>query len=91
VTAFYMSSEYPIPMYAEGVVIEPISMEEYKAMAETEARKILDGERQGRPPARLRERYTIAAAPEATAAAKHKSDAIVMASHTGASGGAARQ
>lgn len=86
VTAFYMSSEYPIPMYAEGVVIEPISMDEYKAMAETEARKILDAVMAKAQAAGVTcaTRHVIASSPwEAILAAADavNADAIVMASH----------
>lgn len=85
-TAFYASPEYPIPMYAEGVVIEPISMDEYKAMAEKEARKILDAVTAKAQSAGVActTRHAIASSPwEAilTAAEGAKADAIVMASH----------
>ena len=86
VTAFYMSPEYPIPMYAEGVVIEPVSMDEYKAMAETEARKIFDDVKAQAQSAGVvcATRHVIASSPwEAilAAAGEVKADAIVMASH----------
>jgi nucleotide-binding universal stress UspA family protein len=86
VTAFYMSSEYPIPMYAEGVVIEPISMEEYKAMAETEARKILDDVKAKAQAAGVActTRHVIASSPWESileAAGEVGADVIVMASH----------
>ena len=85
-TAFYAAPDYPIPMYADGVVYEPVSKKEYAAMMEKEADNIL-----GAAAAKAKSAgvncatvHAIAAAPwEAilAAAKKEKCDAIVMASH----------
>ncbi len=85
-TAFYASPEYPIPMYAEGVIIEPISMDEYKATADQEAQKILDAvaERARAAGVDCATKHAVAASPwEAIlkAAQEIGADAIVMASH----------
>ena len=85
-TAFYAAPDYPIPMYADGVVYEPVSKKEYAAMMDKEATKIL-----GAAAAKAKSAgvscatlHSIAPAPwEAIidAAKKEKCDAIVMASH----------
>ena len=85
-TAFYAAPDYPIPMYADGVVYEPVSKKEYAAITEKEAGKILGAaaakaKAAGVPCATV---HAIAHAPwEAIldAAKKQKCDAIVMASH----------
>ena len=41
-TAFYAAPDYPLPMYADGVVYEPVSKKEYAAMMAKEATKVLD-------------------------------------------------
>jgi nucleotide-binding universal stress UspA family protein len=41
ITAFYASPEYPTPIVAEGIVLEPISLAEYEARANEQAQKIL--------------------------------------------------
>jgi nucleotide-binding universal stress UspA family protein len=85
-TAFYASPDYPLPMYADGVVYEPVSKKEYADLAAKEARKVLDdvvrkAQKEGVECGTV---HAIAAAPwEAilAAAKKQKVDAIVMASH----------
>jgi nucleotide-binding universal stress UspA family protein len=85
-TAFYASPDYPLPIYADGVVYEPFSRKEYAARCEKEAAKILAA---GAAEAKLAgvalaSAHAISASPwEAilAAARKHKCDAIVMASH----------
>ena len=42
ITAFYAAPDYPLPMYADGVVYEPVSKKEYAAMMAKEATKVLD-------------------------------------------------
>lgn len=85
-TGFYASPDYPLPVYADGVVYEPFSRKEYAARCKKEAAKILD------PVAAKAEAAAVAfssadaisASPwEAilAAARKNKCDAIVMASH----------
>lgn len=86
VTLFYASPDYPMPMYAEGVVFEPVSKREYAKQAAAAADKVLS-----RAAAKAKSAgvacttaHAIAAAPwEAilAAAKKSKCDAIVMASH----------
>ena len=85
-TAFYASPEYPTPIVAEGIVLEPVSLADYEARANEEAREILQ------PVVRQAEAAGVACASEhliATvpweailrAAATVGADAIVMASH----------
>ena len=86
VTVFYAAPDYPLPAYADGVVYEPVSRKEYAKLAAADAKKILDAAVAKSVAAGVAtaSAYTIAAAPwEAilAAAKKHKSDAIVMASH----------
>lgn len=86
VTVFYASPDYPMPIYAEGVIFEPVSKREYAKQAAEGAQKVLD-----RAAAKAKAAgvdcttaHVIAAAPwEAilAAARKGKCDAIVMASH----------
>ena len=38
-TAFYASSDYPMAIYAEGIVYEPLTQKEYAALAAKEAAK----------------------------------------------------
>lgn len=86
VTVFYASPDYPMPIYAEGVIFEPVSKREYAKQAAEGAQKVLD-----RAAAKAKAAgvdcataHVIAAAPwEAilAAAKKGKCDAIVMASH----------
>jgi nucleotide-binding universal stress UspA family protein len=85
-TAFYASPDYPLPMYADGVVYEPVSKKEYTELAAKEAAKVLDAVVKKATSAGVEcgTVHAIAAAPwEAilAAAKKHKVDAIVMASH----------
>ena len=42
VTAFYAAPDYPLPMYADGVVYEPVSKKEYTTLMAKEAQKVLD-------------------------------------------------
>lgn len=85
-TAFYAAPDYPVPMYADGVVYEPVSKKEYAAMMEKEAAKILGAAADKAKSAGVAcaTVHSIAPAPwEAilAAAKKEKCDAIVMASH----------
>jgi nucleotide-binding universal stress UspA family protein len=85
-TAFYAAPDYPMPAYADGVVYEPVSRKEYAKLAAEDAQKILDAAvaKAAADGVDCKTSYTIASAPwEAilAAAKKHKSDAIVMASH----------
>jgi nucleotide-binding universal stress UspA family protein len=85
-TAFYAAPDYPLPAYADGVVYEPVSRKEYAKLAAADAAKILEpmAAKASSAGVECTTAYTIASAPwEAilAAAKKHKSDAIVMASH----------
>jgi nucleotide-binding universal stress UspA family protein len=40
-TVFHASPEYPTPIVAEGIVLEPISLAEYEARAKEQAQNIL--------------------------------------------------
>ena len=85
-TAFYAAPDYPMPAYADGVVYEPVSRREYARLATEDAEKILDAAAAKAAAAGVdcKTAFAIASAPwEAilAAAKKHKSDAIVMASH----------
>ena len=85
-TGFYASPDYPLPAYADGVLYEPVSPQEYAAMCKKEADRILGaiGAKAKAAGIRFTAVYAIAAAPwEAilAAARKEKCDAIVMASH----------
>jgi nucleotide-binding universal stress UspA family protein len=85
-TVFYAAPDYPMPAYADGVVYEPVTRREYTKLASADAQKILDAASAKAESAGIdcKTSFSIAAAPwEAilAAARKHKSDAIVMASH----------
>ena len=85
-TGFHASPDYPLPVYAEGVVFETVSRKEYAAQCRMEADKIL-----GAIAARAKAAdvpFTGASAISSSpweailaAARKQKCDAIVMASH----------
>ena len=86
VTAFYAAPDFPVPAYADGVVYEPLSREEYGKLAGQDAEKILSDVAKKAAAAEVacNSTYAIAGAPwEAIldAAKKSKCDAIVMASH----------
>jgi nucleotide-binding universal stress UspA family protein len=85
-TAFYASPDYPMPAYADGVMYDPVSPKEYAAMCKKDADRILGAVGTKAKAARVQfaAEHAIAAAPWKAilaAAKKHKSDAIVMASH----------
>ena len=85
-TAFHASPDYPLPAYADGVMFDPVSPEEYAAMCKKEADRILGavGAKAKSAGLRFAAVQAIAASPwEAilAAAKKQKCDAIVMASH----------
>jgi len=85
-TGFHASPAYPLPVYAEGVVFEPISRKEYAAQCRKEADEIL-----GIIAAKAKAAHVAFSATSAissspweailAAARKEKCDAIVMASH----------
>jgi nucleotide-binding universal stress UspA family protein len=85
-TAFHASPDYPLPVYADGVVYDPVSRSEYAAACRKEANRILAavGAKAKRARVRFSQAQSISAAPwEAilAAARRNRCDAIVMASH----------
>jgi nucleotide-binding universal stress UspA family protein len=85
-TGFHASPDYPMPVYAEGVVFEPVSRREYAEQCRKDADRILGVIASKARTARVA--FTpvsaIASAPWEgilAAARKNKCDAIVMASH----------
>jgi nucleotide-binding universal stress UspA family protein len=85
-TGFHASPDYPLPVYADGVVFEPLSRKEYAAQCKKEADRILDTVAVKARAAGVA--FTgvsaISSSPwEAilATARKQKCDAIVMASH----------
>jgi nucleotide-binding universal stress UspA family protein len=85
-TGFYASPDYPLPAYADGVMYQAVSRQEYAAASKKEADRILSavGAKAKAAGIGFTAFHAIAAAPwEAilAAAGKEKCDAIVMASH----------
>ena len=85
-TAFFAAPEMPLPIYAEGVVFQPLSKKEYTASMAKEAEKILDAvvARAKAAGVACTAAHAIAPSPwEAILAAAKKGgcDVIVMASH----------
>ena len=85
-TGFHASPDYPLPVYADGVVFEPLSRKEYAAQCKKEADRILNDVAVKARAARVAFAgvSTISSSPwEAilATAKKQKCDAIVMASH----------
>ena len=85
-TAFYASPEYPTPIVAEGIVLEPVSLKDYEARANEEARAILQPvvEQANAAGVAAASEHLIASVPwEAILRAANTvgADAIVMASH----------
>jgi nucleotide-binding universal stress UspA family protein len=85
-TGFHVSPDYPMPVYADGVIFEPLAPEDYRAQCKKEADRILNAVAIKARAARVRfsGAHAISSTPwEAilAAAKKHRCDAIVMASH----------
>jgi nucleotide-binding universal stress UspA family protein len=85
-TAFHASPDYPMPVYADGVIFEPVTPEEYKAQCKKEADRILNAVAVKARAARVAfsATHAISSTPWQAilaAARKQKCDAIVMASH----------
>ncbi|HEX5865683.1 MAG TPA: universal stress protein [Casimicrobiaceae bacterium] len=85
-TGFHASPDYPLPVYADGVVFEPLSRKDYAAQCKKEADRILSDVAVKARAARVAFAgvSAISASPwEAilAAAKTQKCDAIVMASH----------
>ena len=86
ITGFHASPDYPLPVYADGVIFETMSRKEYAAQCRKEADKILGVIAEKAKAARVA--FTAASAISSApweailaAARKQKCDAIVMASH----------
>ena len=85
-TAFYASPDYPMPIYAEGIVYDQLSKKEYAAIVGKEAQKIFAPVLAKAKAAGVAcaTAHVVGGAPWAgilDAAKKAKCDAIVMASH----------
>ena len=85
-TAFYASPDYPLPVYAEGAIVEPMSRREYAAICKDEADRILGAVAAKAKSARVAFSavHVVNSTPWRAilaAARKHRCDAIVMASH----------
>jgi len=85
-TAFHASPDYPLPVYADGVIYEQLSRREYGAACTKEANRVLSAVAAKAKLARVRfdQTHSISATPWQAilaAARKNKCDAIVMASH----------
>ena len=85
-TVFYASHEYLTPAYAEGVIYEPLSTEEYAALCKKAADKVLQAVLQKAAVAGVAAVavQAIVASPWEgilAAARRNKCDVIVMASH----------
>ena len=85
-TGFHASPDYPLPVYADGVVFEPLSRKEYAAECKKEADRILNAVAVKAQAAGVA--FTAMSAISSSpweailaAARKQKCDAIVMASH----------
>ena len=86
VTAFHASPDYPVELYGDSVVYQPLARDKYAALCKKEADRILNaaaqkGEKAG---VAVDTAHAIASAPWQAilaAARKHKCDVIVMASH----------
>jgi nucleotide-binding universal stress UspA family protein len=85
-TAFYASPDYPLPVYAEGAIVEPMTRREYAALCKDEADRILGAVAAKAESARIAFNgvHTISSTPWRAilaAARKHRCDVVVMASH----------
>ena len=85
-TGFYASADYPVPVYAEGAIVEPMSRREYAATCKDHADAILGAVATKAKSAQIA--FSAVHAVDSTpwrailaAARKHRCDAIVMASH----------
>jgi nucleotide-binding universal stress UspA family protein len=85
-TAFYASPDYPLPVYAEGAIVEPMTRREYAALCKDEADRILGAVAAKAESAGIAFNgvHTISSTPWRAilaAARKHRCDVVVMASH----------
>ena len=85
-TAFYASPDYPLPVYAEGAIVEPMTRREYAAICKDEADRILGAVAAKAKSARVAFNavHVVNSTPWRAilaAARKHRCDVVVMASH----------
>jgi nucleotide-binding universal stress UspA family protein len=85
-TGFHSSPEYPLPIYADGVIFEPLGPEEYRAQCRKQAERILRALAAKAKSARVpfSSAHAFSSSPWSAilaAARKERCDAIVMASH----------
>jgi nucleotide-binding universal stress UspA family protein len=85
-TGFHVSPDYPLPVYADGVIFEPLVPAQYRAQCRQEAARILDAIAVKARAARVAfsPAHTFSPAPWQAiiaAARRYRCDAIVMASH----------
>jgi nucleotide-binding universal stress UspA family protein len=85
-TGLHVSPDFPMPVYADGVIFEPLAPEQYRAQCQKEAERMLDAIAVKARAARVAfsPAHTFSPAPwEAiiAAARRYRCDAIVMASH----------
>ncbi|HEX3632808.1 MAG TPA: universal stress protein [Casimicrobiaceae bacterium] len=85
-TGFYASPDYPLPVYAEGAIVEPMSRREYAAINKAEAERILGAVAASAKSSRVKFNavHVVNSTPWRAilaAARKHRCDLIVMASH----------
>jgi len=85
-TGFHASPEYPLPIYADGVIFEPQAPEDYRAQCRQEAARILGALAAKAKRARVpfSSAHAFSSSPWSAilaAARKQRCDAIVMASH----------
>lgn len=83
---FHVSPDYPLPVYADGVMLEPLAAEDYRRQCTQAAERVLQAVAVKARAARVafRGAHAFSAAPWQAilaAARKHRCDAIVMASH----------
>jgi nucleotide-binding universal stress UspA family protein len=85
-SAFHASPEYPLPVYANGVIFEPLAPEQYRAQCKVQAERIPHVIAVKARAARVSFGTAHAFSPSPwaailAAAKKQRCDAIVMASH----------
>lgn len=83
---FHASPDFPLPVYADGVIFEPLTVEDYQAQCKQATERMLQAIAVKAREARVafRGAHAFSSAPWQAilaAAKKHRCDAIVMASH----------
>ena len=85
-TGFHASPDFPLPVYADGVIFEPFSPEQYRAQCREQAQRILNAiaVKARAEGIAFASAHAFSATPWSAilaAAKKNRCDAIVMASH----------